>query len=98
MRSSMFRVAEMPVAPQADADLDIRTLRAWQGVDDDGDPVLVVKDDDTTIVVDVGAGGSWDAAIRAAESLSDMALMYASRLRSSMAQQRAQSEASGERP
>lgn len=90
MRSSMFRVTAVPVAPQADADLDVRTLRTWQAVDDDGDPVLVVKDDDTTVVIDVGGAGSWDAAIRAAENLGDMALAYASQLRLMMAEQRAQ--------
>jgi hypothetical protein len=95
MRSSLYQVAPTPVAPQADADLDIRTLRTWQAVDDDGDPVMVIKDDETAVVIDVGDGGSWDAAIRAAERLSDMALSYASRLRALQAHRRVQAESGG---
>ncbi|MET7426247.1 hypothetical protein [Dactylosporangium sp. NPDC005555] len=87
MRASASRVAGTPVAPQPDLDLDIRTLRSWLAVDDDGDPVLVVKDDDVTVVVDYGLGGSWDTAIRAAERLSDTSLAYAARLREVMAAQ-----------
>jgi hypothetical protein len=90
MRSSIFQTAGLPVAPQADADLDIRALRTWLAVDDDGDPVLVAKDEDTTVVIEVGCGGSWDVAIRAAEHLGDTAFAYASQLRLMMAQQRAQ--------
>ncbi|GAA1505533.1 hypothetical protein GCM10009827_018930 [Dactylosporangium maewongense] len=74
-------VAEMPVAPQPDLDVDVRALRSWQAVDEDGDPVLVVKDDDVTVVIDMGFGGSWNAAIRAAESLGAEAFKYALRLR-----------------
>ncbi|MEV4135488.1 hypothetical protein AB0J72_25335 [Dactylosporangium sp. NPDC049742] len=95
VRSTLFQVASVPVAPQPDADLDVRTLRSWLAVDDDGDPVLVVKDDDTTVVIDVGAGDSWACAIRAAEHLSDMALAYASQLRSCMALQAARPEKDG---
>ncbi|MDG6109647.1 hypothetical protein Daura_48720 [Dactylosporangium aurantiacum] len=87
MRATTFRVAEVPVAPQPDLDLDVRTLRSWLAVDDDGDPVLVLKDDDMTVVIDFGLGGRWDTAIRAAEHLSDSALAYASKLRDVMAAQ-----------
>ncbi|MEV0128982.1 hypothetical protein AB0H83_11055 [Dactylosporangium sp. NPDC050688] len=82
-------MAEVPVAPQPDLDLDVRTLRCWGAVDEDGDPVLVLKDDDVTVVIDFGFGGAWDAAIRAAERLSDEALLYASKLRQLMAAQQA---------
>ena len=67
---------------------DGRWLRSWQAADDDGDPVLVIKDDDVTIVIDMGRGDSWDAAIRAAERLGAEAMTYASRLREARAQQR----------
>ncbi|WP_327007943.1 hypothetical protein OHA72_12100 [Dactylosporangium sp. NBC_01737] len=79
----------MPVAPQPDLDVDVRALRSWQATDEDGDPVLVIKDDDVTIVIDMGRGDSWDAAIRSAERLGAEALTYASRLREARAQQRA---------
>ncbi|MEV4140306.1 hypothetical protein AB0J72_50115 [Dactylosporangium sp. NPDC049742] len=87
MRATTFRVATVPVAPQPDLDLDVRTLRCWGAVDEDGDPVLVLKDDDVTVVIDFGFGGAWDTAIRAAERLSDEALAYASKLRALMAAQ-----------
>ncbi|MEU0553815.1 hypothetical protein [Dactylosporangium sp. NPDC006015] len=91
MRSSTFSVAELPVAPQPDLDVDVRTLRSWQAADEDGDPVLVIKDDDVTVVIDIGLGGSWDAAIRAAEGLGAEAFKYALRLREVWAaQQRAE--------
>ncbi|MEU0559399.1 hypothetical protein [Dactylosporangium sp. NPDC006015] len=88
MREAQFYVAATPVAPQADLDLDVRTMRSWLAVDDDGAPVLVIKDDDVTVVVDFGLGGSWDHAIRAAERLGDSALAYASKLREVMAAQK----------
>lgn len=56
-------------------------------VDEDGDPVLVLKDDDVTVVIDFGLGGARDTAIRAAEQLSDEALAYASKLRELMTAQ-----------
>ncbi|MEV0568017.1 hypothetical protein [Dactylosporangium sp. NPDC050588] len=87
MRATTFRVAEVPLAPQPDLDLDVRTLRSWGAVDEDGDPVLVLKDDDATVVIDFGLGGAWDSAIRAAERLSDEALAYATKLRALMAAQ-----------
>ncbi len=89
MRSSTFRVAEVPVAPQPDLDVDVRALRSWQAADEDGDPVLVIKDDDVTIVIDMGCGDSWDTAIRAAERLGAEALTYATRLREARVRHRA---------
>src|SRR4051812_5438724 len=89
MRATTFQVTPAPVAPQPDLDLDVRTLRSWIAVDEDGDPVLVLKDDDVTVVVDFGFGGEWDLAIRAAESLGDSALAYAAKLREVMAHQEA---------
>ena len=87
MRASTFKFTTTPVAPQPDLDLDVRTLRSWLAVDDDGDPVLVLKDDDVTVVVDFGPGGEWDHAIRAAERFGDAALAYAAQLREVMTAQ-----------
>jgi hypothetical protein len=74
-------------APQADVDLDVGTLRTWEAVDDHGDPVLVLRDLESTVVIEFGADGAWDLAIRAAERLGDAALMYASTLRAAMAKE-----------
>lgn len=60
--------------------------------------MLVVKDDVTTVVIEVGANDAWVAAIRAAESLGDVALAYAARLRAGLARRRAQIEAGEGRP
>ena len=72
------------LAPQGDLDLDVGTLRIWEAADDNGDPVLVLKDADSTVVIEFATDGAWDQAIRAAERLSDAALMYAATLRSEM--------------
>ena len=45
----------------------------------------MLKDGEATVVIEFAADGAWDQAIRAAERLSDVALMYASTLRSEMA-------------
>ncbi len=95
MRSSTVSVTELPIAPQPDLDIDVRALRSWQAVGEDGGPVLVIKDDDVTVVIDIGLGGSWDAAIRAAEGLGAEAFKYALRLRQAWAaQQRAAEDGS----
>ncbi|MFI5913930.1 hypothetical protein [Dactylosporangium sp. NPDC051541] len=73
-------------APQADVDLDVGTLRIWEAADDNNDPVLVLRDLESTVVIEFGGDGGWDEAIRSAERLGDAALSYASTLREAMAQ------------
>ncbi|WP_432984644.1 hypothetical protein [Dactylosporangium sp. CA-233914] len=77
-------------APQADIDLDVGTLRIWEAVDDNGDPVLVLKDAGSTVVIEFADEVAWDSAIRAAERLGDAALMYAATLRAAMAKAKVQ--------
>jgi hypothetical protein len=78
------------LAPQADVDLDVGTLRIWEAADDHGDPVLVLRDTASTVVIEFGGDGAWDSAIRAAERLGDAALMYASTLRAAMTEAKEQ--------
>ncbi|GAA2368159.1 hypothetical protein [Dactylosporangium salmoneum] len=78
-------------APQADVDLDVGTLRIWEAADDNDEPVLVLRDVDSTVVIEfVAVDGAWDLAIRAAERLGDAALMYAATLRAAMAKAKQQ--------
>ncbi|WP_433055544.1 hypothetical protein [Dactylosporangium sp. CS-033363] len=79
-------------APQGDIDLDVGTLRIWEAADDSNDPVLVLKDHASTVIIEFGGEGAWDSAIRSAERLSDAALMYASTLRAAMADARQKDE------
>ena len=82
--------ATLPDAPQADADLDVRSLRAFLAVDEDGDPVLVLRDDHTTVVVEFGLGGAWETAIQSALGLSKAALRYGEALHELRAKRRAE--------
>ncbi|WP_426510463.1 hypothetical protein ACPPVO_07125 [Dactylosporangium sp. McL0621] len=79
-------------APQGDIDLDVGTLRIWEAADDNGDPVLVLKDLESTVIIEFGGDGAWDSAIRSAERLSDAALMYASTLRTAMGEAKQKDE------
>jgi hypothetical protein len=72
---------ELPTAPQADVDLDVRALRTYLALDDDNDPVLVLSDGDNTVVVQFGLGGAWESAIDGALGLNEAALRFAVLLR-----------------
>jgi hypothetical protein len=77
MNTGFVSLSALPEAPQADADLDLRTLRAWLANDEDGDPVLVLQDGDTTVVVEFGLGGrGLEEAIQAAGMLSEAVRGY----------------------
>jgi hypothetical protein len=55
----------------------MRTLKVWLASDEDGDPVLVLADDDTTVILDYGLGGhAMTAAIEAASRLAEAAGQY----------------------
>lgn len=49
-------INELPPAPQADYDLDLRSLDSHLAIDEDGDPVLVLRDGDTVVVLECGLG------------------------------------------
>lgn len=73
-------------APQADFDLDMRSLRAWLALDDDGTPEVELRcdegtPDERTVSIGVGLGGSWQSAITAAEATASCLLAYADMLR-----------------
>ncbi|MER7275856.1 hypothetical protein ABT369_15490 [Dactylosporangium sp. NPDC000244] len=80
------------LAPQGDLDLDAGAMRVWEAADDNGDPALVLKDAESTVIIEFGSDGAWDSAIRSAERLSDAALMYASTLRAAMAKAKQKDE------
>lgn len=50
-------ISTLPAAPQADYDLDLRSLEPYLAIDEDGDPVLVLRDGDTVVVLEFGLGG-----------------------------------------
>ncbi|WP_327006858.1 hypothetical protein OHA72_06015 [Dactylosporangium sp. NBC_01737] len=50
-------ISALPAAPQADYDLDLRSLEPYLAIDEDGDPVLVLRDGDTVVVLEFGLGG-----------------------------------------
>jgi hypothetical protein len=77
MNTGCVSLGALPDAPQADADLDLRALRAWLASDEDGDPVLVLQDGDTTVVLGFGLGGrGLEAAIQATGMLSEEVRKY----------------------
>jgi hypothetical protein len=93
--NELVSIRTLPEAPQGDYDLDLRTLRSELAVDEDGDPVLVLRDDDTVIVVELGLGAhAMQAAIEAAHKLSDTAERYATVLHEVRAVRRASSRVS----
>jgi membrane protein implicated in regulation of membrane protease activity len=55
--------------------------------------VLVLRDDHTTVVVEIGFGGAWEAAIRATAGLSTAALRFGGSLHVHRATRRAASAA-----
>ncbi|MFI5906219.1 hypothetical protein [Dactylosporangium sp. NPDC051541] len=70
------------LVPQGEAlVLDAGTLQICDAVDKAGDPVLVLKDLESTVVIEYGGDGQWDFAIQSAEWLSRAALGYAGLLR-----------------
>jgi hypothetical protein len=62
--------------PTGDLVLDVSTLRAWQTIDEDCNPVLVLKDDDRTVVLRYTLGGLINHAIWSAEDLSDESRLF----------------------
>lgn len=77
MSAGFVSLSALPDAPQPDADLDLRTLRAWLANDEDGDPVLVLQDEDTTVVLDFGLGGrGLDSAIQGTGTLGEAVQTY----------------------
>lgn len=75
-----------PRAPQADVDLDIRSLRSWIAHNDEDEPELVLRcdegtEDEQTVTIGYGVGGSWETAIAAAEAGAICLLDYADALR-----------------
>lgn len=63
----------LPQSPQADLEMDLRTMRIWLALDEDGEPELVMRCDEgtremQTVVIGHGMGGHWQAAIAAAEA------------------------------
>lgn len=94
MRSAYTDV--LPAAPQADIDLDMRLLKPSIAEDDEGDPVMVLKDSTSTVILEFGLGGSWESAIIAAEKLARTATRYADLLRDVRAKRRTSWVADGE--
>ncbi|GAB3868126.1 hypothetical protein GCM10027610_124390 [Dactylosporangium cerinum] len=71
-------ISALPPAPQADYDLDLRSLEPYLAIDEDGDPVLVLRDGDTVVVLEFGLGGhALLAAINATAKLSAAVDRYA---------------------
>lgn len=77
--------ASLP-APQGDIDLDMRSLRGWLTRTEDNDLELALRCDEgtpdqQTVTIGYGVGGSWDAAITAAEAVATCFLDFADELR-----------------
>ena len=90
MTAGPVSLRALPVAPQADADMDTRLLRAWLAADDDGEPVMVLTDGDTTVVLDCGIGVEHlTAAVDAAGQLADVAAAFRDAMRTVQAERRA---------
>ncbi|MFI5916499.1 hypothetical protein [Dactylosporangium sp. NPDC051541] len=73
------RIHCLPDAPQADADLYLSRTSAYLG-QDDGDPLLVLVDADTTVCLEAGAASPVEV-IAAAEQIADTALRFAELVR-----------------
>ncbi|MFI5908373.1 hypothetical protein [Dactylosporangium sp. NPDC051541] len=79
MTSMTARIDCLPDAPQGDADLDLGRTGAYLA-QDDGDPVLVLVDGDTTVRLEPGAADDV-AVVAAAEQVADTALRFAELIR-----------------
>jgi len=64
------------VAPVGDVVMDVNSLRVWSSIDDDFNPVLVLKDDNTIVILRCVRGDSMDPGVRASGSLADEAECY----------------------
>lgn len=76
-------IADLARAPQADLDLDMRETSAAVMRDDDGDLVLVLKDELSTVSIEPGLAGK-AACIERAEEIAAAALSYAELMRATL--------------